>query len=531
MKISVSLPLGLVLGASAIPIANDTGYFEQRCNAATESLSFLIQENATAKAPEFVVAGTNITFPGADATCGRSSQVASVDMCRIVLYMPTSERSGFNMEAWLPSNWTGRFLSTGNGGLGGCIQYEDLDYAASFGFAAVGTDNGHTGMGGTSFLNNLDVVEDFAYRAVHTGVVFGKQISEAFYKKSHSKSYYLGCSTGGRQGFKSVQDFPEDFDGVVAGAPAISFNNLTSWSSGFINITGSPESEMFVPLDMWPVIAQDILKQCDGIDKVMDNIIEDPALCDYKPDGLICSAAQNTSCLTPTQAETVRKTFSPLIDPDGSLVYPGMQPGSEETGAVQTLYTGQVIGSSDWFKYAILNDPNWDPATINPNDWHKSQDANLFNIQTWEGDLSAFQNRGSKLLHYHGLQDGVITSENSPRYYQHVSDTMGKTPDQLDEFYRFFRISGMGHCGGGTGASAIGNGINTFASEDPEENVLLAMVRWVEEGVPPEIIRGTAFVNGDKNSGVAYKRNHCRFPRRTTYQSGDPNDPTSWICV
>ncbi|GME48352.1 Tannase/feruloyl esterase [Neofusicoccum parvum] len=437
------------------------------------------------------------------------------------------------MEAWLPKDWSGRFLSTGNGGLGGCIQYEDIEYAASLGFAAVGTNNGHDGMSGSSFLNNPDVIEDFAYRAVHTGVILGKQIARTFYGKQHTKSYYLGCSTGGRQGFKEAQTFPDDFDGIVAGAPAFSFNNLTSWSCHFLPLTGPPGSDTFVPMSMWETIHEDILDQCDELDGARDGILESPDLCNYNPDGLICAsnATNSSSCLTAIQAQTVRGIFAPLLNTDGSLVYPGMQPGSETTGAPQTYYAGREFGASDWFRYAVLSDPSWDAASVTPADYTLSSDLNLFNIETWDGDLSAFRAAGGKLLHYHGLVDQVISSHNSPRYYEHVARTMGLAPPQLDEFYRFFRISGLAHCSGGPGAGFIGNQKRNAASLDPEENVLTAMVRWVEEGVAPNTITGTAYVNGSKDAGVAFRRRHCRWPSRNVYKGpGDPDDEAAWAC-
>lgn len=184
--------------------------------------------DATINIVEYVPAGTNLTFSsdkdfnstGDAATClYTAGQVVPVDLCRVNMWVATSNRSGINMETWLPTNWTGRFLSTGNGGIGGCIQYEDLAYTAGLGFATVGANNGHNGTGGIEFYENSDVVEDFAYRSLHTGVVVGKEVTEQYYGEAYSKSYYLGCSTGGREGFKMVQDFPLDFDGVVAGAP------------------------------------------------------------------------------------------------------------------------------------------------------------------------------------------------------------------------------------------------------------------------------------------------------------------------
>lgn len=146
--------------------------------------------------------------------------------------------------------------------------------------------------------------------------------------------------------------------------------------------------------------------------------------------------------------------------------------------------------------------------------------------------MSPFQRAGGKLLHYHGLVDQTISSHNSPRYYEHVSETMGLAPEELDEFYRFFRISGMAHCRGGPGASFIGNVKSSAASLEPEENVLMAMVRWVEEGVAPETVTGTAYVNGSKDAGVAFKRKHCRWPYRNVYKGpGDVSDESAWECV
>ncbi|OLN87931.1 putative feruloyl esterase B-2-like protein 1 [Colletotrichum chlorophyti] len=525
--LSLVLLGALAQGIAAGPLSAADS-FRERCASFANSTTI---PGAASYATQFVSAGTILQFPGADSSCGRTSQTVTTDLCRLTAQIATSPRSGLKFEAWFPQNWTGRFLSTGNGGLGGCIQYEDLDYASSLGFATVATNNGHDGMSGASFLNNPDIIEDFAYRALHTGVVVGKDVSKAFYGRAHTKSYYLGCSTGGRQGFKEAQAFPEDFDGIVAGAPAFSFNNLTSWSCHFLPLTGLEGADTFIPMAMWPTIHDDILKQCDVLDGVADGILEFPDLCDYKPDGLLCGVGNSTNCLTQKQIETLRGIYSPLLDAAGDLVYPRLQPGAELTGAPQTYFTGQAFGAADWFRFAIFNDPNWDPLSLKPEDYVLSSTLNLFNIETFDGDLAPFQSRGGKILHYHGLVDGTISSDNSPRYYEHVSKTMGLEPAALDEFYRFFRISGMAHCGGGPGATFIGNQGQSAASLDPDENVLMAIVRWVEEGTAPEFVRGTAFVNGTKSAGVDFKRKHCRWPRRNVFQGGDHKDENAWACV
>ena len=450
------------------------------------------------------------------------------------MYVATSSRSGISMEAWLPEQWTGRFLSTGNGGLDGCIQYVDVAYATALGFATVGANNGHNGTSGEPFYNNPDVVTDFAWRSIHTNVVIGKEIVQQFYGQAQHKSYYLGCSTGGREGIKSAQMFPNDFDGIVAGAPAVAFNNLSAWSGHFLLLTGTPDSSTFVSFEQWnTIVASDIMAQCDGIDGVLDGIIEDPLLCDYRPESLICSGSTSnaSTCLTPEQALTVRLIFQPLYGNGGHLVYPRMQPGSELNGAPEIYYNGEPFPyTSDWYRYAVYNNPNWNAATIGPNDYDAAYTIDPGDIESWDGNLAPYRDAGGKLLHYHGQADPIISSDNSPRYYDHVSRTMGQKSSELDSFYRFFRISGMSHCAGGAGAWMIGQTSAGNATLDPSGNVLTAMVRWVEEGTAPDTIEGLKYENDTESLGVSFIRRHCRWPYRSTYIGGDSRNPNSWTC-
>ncbi|KAF2089281.1 tannase and feruloyl esterase [Saccharata proteae CBS 121410] len=521
-----SLHVAAAWGLSATASAATNTTFDQSCTALAGQVASLYP-NASVWFSEVVTAGTNLSLPESDATCETPSQVVLEDICRLALEMPTSELgSKISLETWLPRNWTGRFASVGNGGLNGCVGYADLAYTSRLGFATVGTNNGHNGTRGNSFVNP-EVLTDFAWRALHTGVVMGKEISKKFYGSDHKKSYYLGCSTGGRQGFKSVQEFPEDFDGVVAGAPGVAFNGLQSLCSRFYTILGAANGSQasWVPTSMWTTIHQSILDQCDGIDGAVDGIIEDPSLCQYRPEALLCAnnATSNSSCLTGPQVEAVRSIFSPLYGTDGELIYPRMQPGSEIIAA-QGLYNGKPFQYSiDWFQYAVYNDTTWDPLTAGLADYEAALKT-IPQIQTWNGDLSAFKNRGGKLLHYHGLMDAVVSSENSPRYYDYVSSTMNLPSSELDEFYRFFRISGMSHCQDGDGAWAIGNLEYSNAGLDPEKNVLMAMVRWIEEGEAPETIIGTNLESG-------YTRAHCKYPARNVHTGGDPKDPSTWKCV
>ncbi|KAF3481130.1 ferulic acid esterase [Arthroderma uncinatum] len=491
------LLLSTSLLAASLPV-------EERCNAEILKLP-------GARAIEFIPAGTNLTFPSNDPSCNRPSQVVAVDICRVALHASTSSRSGVHFEVWLPMNWQRqRFLATGNGGIDGCIKYEDLAYGVKNGFAVVGSNNGHNGTTAISMYRNLDVQIDFAWRA-------GKEIVAQFYRKPHLKSYYIGCSLGGRQGFQSALKFPRDFDGIVAGAPGVDFNNLVSWRASFFPLTGRSDSPDFIPASAWKTyIHGEVLRQCDGIDGVVDGIIENPSLCHFNADALLCKEGQKTDCLTQTQVDIVRRIFTPLIDEDGKVIYSAMQPGSEEL-ATTKLYAGKPFSYSDeWFKYAVY-DPSWDASTFTAHDAAVADALNPGDVRTWPTyeDLAEFKNRNGKILVHHGCQDNQITSFNTERFYNRLIQTgPAGGAGQLDHFLRFFRISGMFHCNGGPGAWALGQG-GGAASEGiefkRENNILAAVVDWVEKGIAPDTMEGVKFVDDDVASGVVFRRRHCRF--------------------
>ncbi|KAF5337535.1 hypothetical protein D9758_016678 [Tetrapyrgos nigripes] len=394
------------------------------------------------------------------------------------------------------------------------------------------------------FLNAPEVLADFVFRSIHTNVLVGKELTHKFFGVPHTKSYYLGCSTGGRQGLKSVQDFPEDFDGIVAGAAAADHNHLQAWSASFFLITGPPDAPSFLTIDQWiNVIHPDVLRQCDEIDGVKDGIIEVPDLCEYDPSGLVCreeggQQEQNASCITAEQAKMVKEVYKPLFI-FGKFAYPRFQFGAE--GAMSPLLFGGQVSTiaADWFRFVTFSDPNFNVSTLNQSSWALIQKQDNFSISTWKANISTFKNRNGKLLTYHGQTDQLISPINSERYYSRVQKHMDLTLEEQDTFYRLFRISGMNHCAGGPGAWEVGQTLDGAADDvrlgslslGPEKNVLTAMVRWVEEGVAPDTILGTKFVNDDPRQGVQFSRRHCRFPLKTTYDGiGDPTEPESWSC-
>ncbi|KAF2833512.1 tannase-domain-containing protein [Ophiobolus disseminans] len=447
--------------------------FEEKCVAIQPKR---VITNVTRNVVQYIRAGTTLALPDNDATCNRGTQVV------------------ITFEAWLPETWTGRFLATGNGGLDGCIKYEDLAYTAFNGFASVGSNNGKNGTSGLPFYNNPEIGLDFAWRSLQTSVEAGKTLTAAFYGESHTKSYYLGCSLGGRQGIDSVDKFPDDFDGIVAGAPGVDFNNLVSWRARFFPITGAAGSLNFIPATAWKTwIHDEVLRQCDSLDGVEDGMIEEPGMCDFDPQTLLCKGNGTEKY------------------EDGELIFPGMRPGSEITAA-DRLYSGAPFAySEDWFKYVVYNNPSWDASKYSLADARVAEALDPGEIRTYPSSLSSFEKRGGKLLVYHGQQDNQITTFNTNRFYEQMRGQ--RSYEDMDKWVRYFRISGMGHCNSGPGAWVVGQGGGVAALGvpfDKEKNVLTAMVEWVERDIAPEYLEGTKFVNDSVVLGPEFTRRHCR---------------------
>lgn len=372
---------------------------------------------------------------------------------------------------------------------------------------------------------------------MHTAAQSGKQLAASFYGTVAKKSYYIGCSLGGRQGIHNAELFPDDFDGIVAGAPAVDFNALYSSRARYYTITGAKGSEDFITAEMWQTTIHDeVLRQCDGLDGAVDGIIEDPTSCHFQADKLLCQQGKTSGCLTSRQVGRVQGVFEDYLWPNGSVLYPGMQPGSEQMAATG-LYAGAPYGPSvGWFKFAVLSDPNWDPAGFSINDSLAAAEKDPGGIRTWPSSLAGFEKRGGKMLTYHGLQDQQITSHSSIRFYEHLRGGMGYSYEDMDGFYRYFRVPGMSHCRSGPGAWVLGQGGNTAAQGiafDGANNVLAAVVDWVEAGIAPEVLVGTKFVNDSVEAGVDHKHRHCKYPAKSTFKGEgyEPSDLESWTCV
>ncbi|RMZ12648.1 hypothetical protein D0862_02593 [Hortaea werneckii] len=489
-----------------------------------------------------LTAGSSVDTPEGQSSVGcAASFTPALDICQVTLDVKTTGENSAYVEVWLPNgnetSWNGRTMSTDNGGLNGCIHYVDMQYVSSMGFAAIGDNAGHNGSSfdGTWMLNDNQAIVDWSYRARHASVDVGKQLVDQFYSKAADYSYYIGCSTGGAQGMQSAQMYPEDFDGIISGASASDFNHLQSWSAHFLPLTGTSDNDTFLTEDEWNIVTSYVLEQCDEpIDGVADGILEDPLQCDFDVSAIpVCGESDSDSCLSAVQIQTVEDVYKPLYF-GNDLVYPGLLKGAEVDAFRLGLLSGSVNGiARDFFRGGVFNDSSYDITTITKEDMMRASELDALHgyPSAFDADLSGFQAAGRKMMMYHGMADPMTSGTNSQRYYLKVAQQMGLSHEEIDNFFRLYRISGMAHCGvggiSGAGAWMFGQ---SGASSAASNNIVSNLVNWVENDDAPDTLLGTKFWYDTPSMGIEFERAHCRFPYRTTYQGGDSTLPSSWGC-
>ncbi|TLD19270.1 hypothetical protein PspLS_09948 [Pyricularia sp. CBS 133598] len=531
---------------------------EQRCAAFSQTLSI---PNVTVVSTAHYAGQANISVTGLVASCANSigtTFTAPTDLCRIIVNVATSPSSEVRLEAWLPDSWKGRLLSTGTGGIGGCIEQTALQMGSSMGFAAVGTNAGHDGSAGFDFfLNHPETIVDFGHRAIHVEAVVGKQLAAQYYGAEAAHSYYAGCSTGGRQGFTSALLYPEDFDGVLLGAAAIDWLHIVASKAVLAQRLGWPDlsSPRYIPPSSWPAIEAAMIKQLDPLDGVVDGVIDQPHSLDFDFSLLGCASPtpllNSTVCLTDVQVEAIRSVYQPVQSATGQNVYPSFDLGSMTGVFSSNQFPAGVANLTyrvldDYWRGAIYNDSTWSSQQFNLSQMDFAVELNPGLINYAGGvshDLSKFRNRGGKVLTYHGSSDVTVTSALALRTYDRVAEALGNLDvAEMQDFYRLFYVPGHMHCSGGAGAwtmgqtSAFGQFVN-FGGDgefaDRRHSLLMAMVAWVEEGVAPDYMVGTKFVNDDVVSGkIAAQRRQCPWPHRSKWNGvGDTKEEGNWECV
>lgn len=435
--------------------------------------------------------------------------------CRVAATLTPSDDSDIKIEVWMPiSRWNGKFEAVGNGGWAGSISYPALATALARGYATASTDTGHEGANGQFALGHPEKLTDFAYRAVHEMTVQAKSIIDSFYGTGPRLSYWVGCSGGGRQALKEAQKYADDYDGIVAGAPANYWTHMVAHSIWVGQATLKDPAGM-IPREKYPAIHQAVLEACDTLDGVKDGVLEDPTRCHFDPAILACKSGDAPNCLTESQVDAARKIYGALKNPRTSEeIFPGLEPGSENAWAGLAGGPAPFAPAMDHFKYVVFKDPNWDFRTLNfDKDMELTERLDNGAITATESNLQPFFAHGGKLIIYHGWNDALIPPMNSVNYYRNVVSTVGGT-EKAKNSIRLYMVPGMNHCQGGDGPSSF--------------DMITTLEQWVERRAAP----GRVIAAHVLNDTTDRTRPLCPFPQIAKYRrSGSTNDATSFSCA
>ncbi len=464
--------------------------------------------------------------PAQDLPAGVPSARArpAVSHCRVEGVIGSEIR----FEVLLPDDWNGRFLMGGGGGFVGSLGYQGR-FSVNLGFATAATDTGHSGGGIRAdwALGNLERQVNYGYLGVHRTVETAKAVIRAHYGRPAEHSYFYGCSNGGRQALMSAQRFPDDFDGIVAGAPAHNFSGLlAAFAHNMQQIFPDP-SELATPvitLQNRRLLESEILRRCDDLDGVRDGLLNDPRDCDFELSDLpLCPTPEpGDHCLTARQREAIAAVYGGPQDAAGPI-YPGFPFGGETAGpGWQGWITGpnrrlmesygepssQFGFATQGLKYLAFEDPEFDYSTYAFDNYRSDAKRLGGFLDATDADLSAFRESGGKLLMWHGWSDAALTALGSIEYFEGAE----RLDPSVREFFRFYLLPGVYHCSGGPGPDRV--------------DWLSAIQAWVETDRPPGAV--TAYKVDEGTVGMS--RPLCVYPERAEYTGGDPDVAGSYAC-
>ena len=501
--------------------------------ASCESLGALKLADTTITLAEVTSAGT-LTPPYGSALENLPS------FCRVAGRIVPSRDSDIYFEVWLPtSGWNGKFLGVGNGGFAGALGYGALANNLKRGYATAATDTGHDGQStdATWAFHHPEKVTDFGYRALHLTIVNAKSLVQAFYGKPAQRSYFDSCSDGGREALMEAQRFPEDFDGILAGAPANYWTHLLASALTGAQALYSNPAAYFSDIKL-PAIHAAVLAACDAADGVKDGVINDPPRCHFDPAVLLCKGRETRTCLTAPQVATLKALYQGGKDAHGRQIFPGLMPGAEDgPGGWGPWVVGQAPGQSlmpafveNYFRYMVFEAPAWTPLAANIGTAIQTADEKTAHaLNAIDPDLSRFTARGGKLILYHGWNDPAISPLNTIDYYRSVTKTVGA--EKAAAFLRLYMIPGMQHCLGGPGATSFGQ-LGATTAKGEKHGLYTALEEWVEKGTPPSGIVATKFTGDNPSKPAQMTRPLCAYPEIPKYKgSGDTNDDSNFTCA
>jgi feruloyl esterase len=487
-----------------------------------ESLAKLVLPDTTITMAQTVATG-EFKVPARSGGPGKGPEQSAAQapipaFCRVTATLKPVSDSEIKIEVWLPlSGWNGKFLGVGGEGFAGTISYTGnamgLTDAVRRSYAAASTDTGHDASasnGGSFILGHPEKLIDYAYRAVHEMTVKSKAIVAAYYGVPARHSYFIGCSLGGRQALVEAQRFPEDYDGITAGAPS-NPKTLQSaaqiWPAWLI----SKDPSRFIPADKYTMIHEAAIKACATPVGVNDGLIEEPDRCRFDPGTLLCKGADGPDCLTAPQVDLMRQIYAGPVNPrTKELIVQGVPVGGE---LQLPMYTRKEphLNALDTYRYAMYQDPNWDWRTLDYDSGVAQVDKVLDPLMNASSNLKPFVDHGGKLMIYIGWTD-YHNPMGVARYYNEALKSVGSSKGR--DSLRLFFIPGMDHCGGGAGC-------DTFEKLGPIE-------QWVENGKAPEQILASKVIKGK----VIRTRPLCAYPKVAKYKgTGDINDAVNFVCT
>jgi feruloyl esterase len=423
-------------------------------------------------------------------------------------------------EVWLPDDYNGRFQAVGGGGLAGSISHSAMVTAVNAGFASASTDTGHRSTD-SMWLADPQRREDYGYRAIHEMTVKAKAIIDAYYGSEPAYSYFNGCSTGGRQGLMEAQRFPDDYDGIISGAPVNTFTRLHIGQLWTAHATLKEPGAALSAAD-FALVNDAVMQQCDANDGIEDGILTDPRSCDFNPRELVCSGRSNDACLAEPKVAALEMIYGGATNPrTGEQIYPGLEPGGESAQPGNPGWSMIMNGRTPFFidipvlgGMGFEND-NWDWRTFD-----FDRDVALINgklahvLDAVNPDLRDFKAQGGKLIVYHGWSDPGVMPARTIEYYDEIvafadRATGGDGAAFTEEYLRLYMMPGMGHCSGG-------------AAPD-QADFISSLVDWVENDQPPgQIVASTR--------DGSMTRPLCPHPEVAVYRRGDTNSANSFRC-
>ena len=484
-----------------------------------ESLASLALPHGTITNSEAVAAGAFVPPmpPGRSLSAGQARQYAALPaFCRVMATLTPSSDSDIKVEVWMPADgWNGKLQAVGNGAFTGSLRYgsgRSLASGIERGYATASTDTGHVGGSAEFGLGHPQKVIDFGQRSVHEMTVVAKQVIAAYYGDGPRYSYWFGCSAGGRQAMKEAQRFPEDYDGIIAGAPG---NDWMGRAAGALRVAKHLEANEDARLseDDVGLVHAAVLEACDAADGVVDQVVGDPERCDFDPAVLRCSGGASDGCLSAAQLHTVEMMYASPLNPKTGRAITGVLPGSE-TNWTDLGWTRSARATGiDQYRYLTYGDPDW---TIEQFDFETdivaAEENDGDTLNALDPNLKPFFDSGGKLLAYHGWSDAQISPANATQYYQRVVEAVGDEAVVSDSF-RLFMAPGMGHCGGGEGPNAFDG--------------LTVMEEWVEQGQAPDRI----VASRSRDGVVDRTRPLCPYPQLAVYTgTGSTDDADNFVC-